>query len=204
MRSIESSDFFLFKRKLNGPLTHAKRKSTLKFLISCLCTITLFIFSISSVHAQTIEGRIVRITDGDTLILLDASNRNKKIRLSGIDAPEKGQPFGKASKKALSDLVFGKKVTAECVKLDRYQRNVCKILVDGLDINLEQIRKGFAWHYKKYEEEQPLAERTIYSQAENNARATRLGLWSDNNPQAPWAFRHEKILAHEQPSPDSR
>lgn len=179
-------------RKFILLLTLSNRKTADGLLMSCFKPVAALVLSVQIARAEILEGRVVRISDGDTLILLDVSYHQQKIRLAGIDAPEKGQPFGNASKKALADLVFGRKVVAKCTKRDRYERNVCKILVDGLDANLEQIRKGFAWHYKKYEEEQSLADRTSYSEKQKIAQGARIGLWSDKNPQAPWDFRHQK------------
>ena len=82
-------------------------------------------------------------------------------------APEKKQPFGDRSKQSLSDLVFDKSVTVETNKRDKYQREVGKVLVDGLDANLEQVKRGMAWHYKAYEREQPETDRKVYANAEN-------------------------------------
>lgn len=139
--------------------------------------------------AATIEGRVVGVSDGDTITVLDANNTQHKIRLSGIDAPEKKQPFGQRSKESLSDLVFNKPVTVDTDTQDRYGRKVGKVLVDGQDANLEQIRRGMAWHYKAYEREQPLLDRRAYSDAENEAKAAQRGLWSDPAPMPPWEFR---------------
>lgn len=140
--------------------------------------------------ADTLHGRVVSISDGDTLTLLDASNQQFKIRLTGIDAPEKKQPFGQVSKQQLSAMVFGKSVTVEWFKKDRYQRTLGKIVLDGLDINLKQVKSGMAWHYKKYEKEQPPEDRQTYAEAETNAQQKRLGLWADANAVPPWEFRH--------------
>lgn len=140
--------------------------------------------------ADTLHGRVVSISDGDTLTLLDTSNKQFKIRLTGIDAPEKKQPFGQVSKQHLSAMVFGKSVAVEWFKRDRYQRTLGKIVLDGLDINLEQIKSGMAWHYKKYQKEQLPEDRQAYSDAEINAQQKRLGLWGEANPVSPWEFRH--------------
>src|SRR6266576_3568790 len=101
-----------------------------------------------------ITGRVVRIADGDTLTVLDAANLQHRIRLQGIDAPESHQAFGTQSKQNLSAMVFDKEVTAVCDKADQYGREVCKIVLDGRDINLEQVKAGMAWHYKDYQREQ--------------------------------------------------
>ena len=136
-----------------------------------------------------LHGRIVGVTDGDTLTLLDVSNTQHKIRLDGIDAPESGQPFGNRAKQSLSDLAFSRDAKAACPKVDRYKRRVCKVTVSGIDVGLEQIRRGMAWHFKRYEQEQSEQDRRAYAAAENEARANRRGLWSDIDPVAPWEWR---------------
>ena len=97
-----------------------------------------------------IEGRVVGVSDGDTITVLDRAKVQHKIRLAGIDAPEKGQAFGNASKENLSRLVFDSQVEAHCHKKDRYGREVCKVLRGATDVNLEQIRAGMAWWYREY------------------------------------------------------
>lgn len=142
--------------------------------------------------ADTLQGRVVGIADGDTVTVLDASNTQFKIRLMGIDAPEKKQAFGNKSKESLSALVFNKQVTVEYSKRDKYGRTVGKILVGGVDANLEQVRSGMAWHYKQYQKEQSVEDRSTYAQAEEKARIEKRGLWVDKEPIAPWDFRKEK------------
>jgi endonuclease YncB( thermonuclease family) len=142
-----------------------------------------------TVHADTLTGRVVGISDGDTLTLLDESRKQHKIRLAGIDTPEKGQPFGEYCKKSLSDLAYDRMVTIESNKLDHYGRVIGKVLVDGQDVNLEQVRRGCGWHYKKYQNEQPLEDRLSYNAAEESARAGRAGLWADRDPVPPWEWR---------------
>lgn len=134
-------------------------------------------------------GRIVGITDGDTLTLLDAARQQHKIRLAGIDAPESHQPFGQRSKTNLSALAFNKEVIADCTKVDKYKRLICKVAVNGIDINLEQVKAGMAWHYKQYAREQTLRDREDYEVAEFNAKIRRFGLWADKNPEPPWEWR---------------
>jgi endonuclease YncB( thermonuclease family) len=112
-------------------------------------------------------GRVVRIADGDTITLLDSINAQHRIRLQGIDAPESHQDFGTQSKNNFSDMSFDKQVTAVCDKTDQYGRQVCKIVFDDKDINLEQVKAGMAWHYKDYEREQSPADREIYAHAED-------------------------------------
>jgi endonuclease YncB( thermonuclease family) len=142
-----------------------------------------------SVHAELLVGRIVGISDGDTVSLLDVNKRQYKIRLTGIDAPEKKMPFGQRSKEHLSDLIFNKDVQVETEKLDRYGRTLGKILFDRKDINLAMINAGLAWHYKKYQNEQSRSDRLLYAQAEEQARQRRIGLWRDPSPTPPWEWR---------------
>jgi endonuclease YncB( thermonuclease family) len=142
--------------------------------------------------ADTLHGRVVGVYDGDTVTVLDGTNTQWKIRLMGIDAPEKKQAFGNKSKEHLSGLVFNKQVTVEYRKKDRYGRTVGKILVQGLDANLEQVKAGMAWHYKQYQREQSEADRIAYAKAEEQARAGRRGLWFDHEPAPPWDWRKQQ------------
>jgi endonuclease YncB( thermonuclease family) len=141
---------------------------------------------------QTITGKVVAIADGDTLTVLDASNRQHKIRLDGIDAPESSQDFGSRAKQSLSDLVFGKTVTVISSKKDRYGRTLGKVMLDKLDINLEQINRGMAWFYRAYQAELPANVAAMYGLAETRARQEKRGLWADAAPMPPWDFRRSK------------
>jgi endonuclease YncB( thermonuclease family) len=140
-------------------------------------------------YAETLTGRVVRITDGDTIVVLDADKVQHKIRLQGIDAPERRQAFGTKSKEHLSDLVAGKTVEVDYSKYDRYGRVLGIVLVNGEDANLEQVEAGMAWHYKKYQGEQSPSDRVKYSDAELEARRQKIGLWHDQNPVPPWDYR---------------
>ncbi len=135
--------------------------------------------SISVNSENQFVGKVVGIADGDTATVLDESNAQHKIRLLGIDAPEKAQAFGQKSKQNLSDLIFGKTVTFQVTKRDKYNREVARILLDGKDINLQQVKDGFAWHYKEYQREQPADDRKLYAEAEEEARKAKRGLWFD-------------------------
>lgn len=154
-----------------------------------LLVATLSLFNLS--YADTLQGRVVAIADGDTVTVLDASNTQFKIRLMGIDAPEKKQAFGSKSKEALSSLIFNKQVTVEYHKKDKYGRTVGKITVEGVDANLEQVKAGLAWHYKKYQKEQSIEDRLLYAQAVEQARGEKRGLWRDVDPVPPWDWRKE-------------
>ncbi len=165
------------------PTLQTLRTTFLAFLLTAL--------ALASAMANTLSGRVVGVSDGDTVTILDASKRTHKIRLLGIDSPEKKQPFGERAKQSLSDLVYNKQVNVEGGKPDRYGRALGKIVLDGQDINLEQIRRGRAWHYKQYARDQSPQDRIAYAEAEATARAQRAGLWQDAQPVPPWSFRRE-------------
>ncbi len=149
------------------------------------------------VMADILTGRIVGVNDGDTVTLLDAQQRQYKIRLTGIDAPEKKMPFGQRAKEHLSNLVFDKSVQIETEKLDRYGRTLGKIVVNNRDVNLAMIQAGFAWHYKKYQSEQSSSDRLLYAHAEEQARQQHAGLWRDPQPVPPWEWRKSGRAAEE-------
>ncbi len=142
--------------------------------------------------SQTLTGRVVAIADGDTITLLDPGNTQHRVRLAGIDAPESHQAFGEQSRLSLSEMIYGKDVSVTYQKIDQYGRLVGKIILDGKDFNLEQVKAGMAWHYKFYEDEQTPEDRDAYAKAEAEARAARRGLWQDPNPTEPYQFRKEE------------
>lgn len=152
----------------------------------------------SIAQAETLSGYVVGISDGDTVTVLDAKHQQHKIRLAGIDAPEKAQAYGDRSKQNLAKLVFNKNVTVESNKHDRYGRSVGKILVNGKDANLEQIKAGMAWWYEKYRKEQLPADQENYQAAEQQARMRRIGLWRDASPVPPWDWRHGEASVQNQ------
>ena len=129
-----------------------------------------------SACADQLTGRVVSISDGDTLTVLDRVQVQHKIRLVGIDAPEKRQPFGSGSKASLASLCFGKAVTVDWEKRDRYQRIVGKVWCGNQDAGLHQIGKGMAWWYEAYAKEQDATDQNLYSQAQMHARSERIGL----------------------------
>lgn len=165
--------------RLPGPLL--RRIAIFGVLVSCWL----------SVSAAELHGQVVGVTDGDTVTVLDHQRTQHKIRLAGIDAPEKSQPFGQRAKEHLSSLVFGRSVVGDAEKQDRYRRTVGKVLINGRDANLAMVAAGFAWHYKKYEGEQSSSDRLLYSAAESEAQATRRGLWSELDPVPPWDWRRK-------------
>lgn len=139
-------------------------------------------------HAETLEGKVIKVADGDTITILSGGVAHR-VRLSGIDAPEKGQAFGKVARKSLAELVAGREVVVESHKVDRFGRKVGVVTVDGHDVGLRQLESGMAWHYKKYEREQTSADRERYAAAEEGARGKALGLWRDRSAVPPWEWR---------------
>ena len=135
---------------------------------------------------DALRGRVVKVADGDTITILDASNTQYKIRLQGIDAPEKAQAFGRASGRYLSGLVAGRDVRVTYAKRDQYDRILGIVYLDDRDINLEMLKAGMAWHYKKYDST------PAYAKAEAEARAAKLGLWVEQNPIEPHEYRKAK------------
>jgi endonuclease YncB( thermonuclease family) len=138
---------------------------------------------------RTITGKVVAIGDGDLITILDAEKRQHEIRLDGIDAPESAQAFGDKARQSLSDLVRGKTVTVTSSRVARNGWIVGKVTLDGKDINLEQIRRGYAWFYRKYANELSQADARIYELAEIEARDKRRGLWAGPGPIPPWELR---------------
>lgn len=141
---------------------------------------------VATVAAKTLSGRIVGVSDGDTVTLLTAEKKQVKIRLYGIDAPESHQAFGQASKKALSDLVFGKDIEAEVKATDRYGRTVGVLRLGRVNINEAQVEAGMAWWYRAYAKGE-----TRFEELESAARKRRIGLWQDADPVPPWEFRRK-------------
>ena len=150
-----------------------------------------FLFLLPAV-ADTLQGRVVRVIDGDTVVVLDAGKEQHRVRLAGIDAPERKQPFGQKSKQYLAFQIAGQDVVVDWHKHDRYHRIVGKIIHDGQDVDLGMVRAGLAWWYRKYAHEQSPADRVLYEDAENKARAQRRGLWVDPHPVPPWQWRHRR------------
>lgn len=146
----------------------------------------LFLLFTLSAQAETLGGHVVKIADGDTLTLLTSSNEQVKIRLAGIDTPERKQPFGNRAKQALSKLAFQKQALVEIETKDRYGRTVGIVFVNGQNVNAELVKQGMAWVYRKYNKDKALYE------LESRAKKERLGLWLEENPVPPWEWRRGK------------
>ena len=171
---------------------HATRKA----LCLALCVT---VISAGPAYAD-ITAKVINIIDGDTIkIRLDGNVL--KVRLQGIDAPERGQPFNKESTRHLKSLIAGEMVTIRASKTDRYGRIIgqifatpknCKTCPHSWDINLEQIKAGYAWWYKYYPKEQSWSDQRAYRTAQSKARSERLGLWAEPNPINPYDWRKQK------------
>jgi endonuclease YncB( thermonuclease family) len=175
-------------RKQSNMLTSVSRLRVGRLFLSAI----LLFNSGALVFAETLTGAVIKVADGDTLTILDATKAQHRIRLGGIDAPEKKQAFGNRAKQALSAAAYGKQVTVVTHKKDRYGRYVGTVLFAGKDLGLELVHQGLAWHYKAYELEQPPEERDAYAAAEIRARKLQRGLWIDTAPIPPWDFRRMK------------
>jgi micrococcal nuclease len=144
-----------------------------------------------------VHGRVVGVTDGDTLKVLLADQRLLRVRFAFCDAPEKKQAYGARAKKAMSELVFGKDIDLRPHAFDRYGRTVAQVGVDGKDVGLEMVRQGLSWVYERYITEASAEIQETYRKAQEEAKADRQGLWSDPNAIPPWIFR-DLAKAHQE------
>jgi len=143
-----------------------------------------FCLSATSVFASNYTGRVVGIIDGDTLEVLH-NHHAERIRLSGIDCPEKGQAYGKRAKEAASDLAFGKDVTIQTHGHDKYKRTLGDVILpDGINVNQELVKQGWCWWYRRY-----APGNTELEGLEKTARETKKGLWADPQQVPPWEWR---------------
>jgi len=133
------------------------------------------------------NDRVIAVADGDSLTVLRDDRQQIKVRLAGIDAPEKAQPFGNRSKQSLSDLCFDKAARLEEQGKDRYQRTLARVYCDEVDANSEQVRRGMAWIFTRYASK----DSPLYA-VEAEARTARRGLWADAEPVPPWEWRRSK------------
>ncbi len=158
---------------------------------SILKTIGLTVFGIllicsQCVTAAEVHGLVVGVHDGDSLTLLVGGKTEVKVRLEGIDAPELKQDFGTASKKALSDMVYGKNVRLAETGKDRYGRTLGNVYAGDAWVNLEIVERGMAWFFEKYSDDENLRH------AEARARKSKSGLWKEASPTPPWKWRTKK------------
>lgn len=137
--------------------------------------------------AEAFEGKVIRVLDGDTIEVL-REKHPERVRLNGIDCPEKAQAFGMKAKQFTSDLCFGNVVSVEERGHDRYGRTIGGIkTADGIDVNHELVAAGMAWWYEKYSPHE-----NQLKDLQEKSRSEKRGLWADPDPVAPWDFRHRK------------
>ena len=142
-------------------------------------------------HSETLfrlPGTVTRVVDGDTVVV-EAQGAVHRVRLAGIDAPEKNQPWGEAATRELRRMVVGRPVVVDWYKRDQWQRLIGVVRLNGEDMNLHMVDRGMAWHFKRYTAEQAPGDRELYAAAETLARIERRGLWSDPDPIPPWEWR---------------
>lgn len=147
------------------------------------------LLALAASEAASLTGRVAAVADGDTLLLLDGGGRQHAIRLAGIDAPEKSQPFGERATAHLDALARGREASADCRRRERSGRVVCVVRADGRDLGLEQLTAGMAWLDRRDAGTPPGEALAGYEQAEFFAKARRQGLWADKNPVPPWQWR---------------
>lgn len=140
--------------------------------------------------AANLTGRVVAVHDGDTLTLL-ADQKQIRIRLAEIDAPERKQAFGNRSRQSLHELCHGRAAQIKEEGRDRYGRVIGQVTCAGTDANAEQVRRGMAWVYDQYS----TPSSPLYG-LQSEARASKRGLWADSNPVAPWEYRRSKRRIH--------
>lgn len=148
--------------------------------------LVLLIFSSYLFSKDIIQGRVIKVTDGDTMTVLTKNNKQIKVRLYGIDCPEKGQDYYQVAKNYLATAVHNKNVRVEVQSKDRYQRTVGIIWHNNTNINLNLIQQGLAWHYTDFDKSQSFAN------AQEKAKTAKINIWSKKKPVAPWEFRKSK------------
>ena len=152
-----------------------------------ISVILLLFISSLLVPSTIITGKVVAITDGDTFKLLTNDSTLIKVRVANIDCPERKQPFSNKAKQFTSDAIFGKKVTIDELKKDRYGRSIANVFYDdSLNLSEELLKHGLAWHYVKYSKD------SIFQCLEDKAKLNKLGLWQDPNAIPPWEWRANK------------
>jgi endonuclease YncB( thermonuclease family) len=148
-----------------------------------------FIFLLLPLYScAQLTGKVVAIADGDSFTML-VDNKQVKIRLHGIDCPEKGQDYYQVAKQYLSDLIFNKTVVAQKTKTDKYRRTIAIVTVGGVNVNEKLLEKGLAWHYREFDNN------PTWQRLEDNARNKKVGLWQEPNPIPPWEYRKKKRRA---------
>lgn len=130
-----------------------------------------------------LNGKVIRVKDGDTFVLLDSNKVQYTIRVAAIDCPEKKQAFGTVATDYVSSQIFGKYVEIKNTSKDRYGRTIGMVFYDNKNLSEELLKVGLAWHYKRY------SKSTKLQKLEDTARLNKIGLWIDKNPIPPYEWR---------------
>ena len=166
----------------------------MRLILSAVALVAAFAAS-----GKTLEGEVTRVSDGDTIWVKGSGEQGKgvKVRLDRIDAPESKQDYGFEAKEYLNGRIGGKTVKVEWQKKDPYGRILGIVYLDGVDINLEMVATGNAWHYAHFDQTPE------YAEAEKSARAARIGLWAGDSPISPYDFRRGRFPEGKAPPKDS-
>lgn len=162
------------------------------YLPAAVCAAVILVFAGTGSSQELtpfIEGRVIAVVDGDTFTVQIDPGKQFKVRLQGVNAPEKQQPFGPESRQNLATKVMGKIVRVEFTKMDNIGRVLGKVMLDDEDVGLEQLSSGLGWLFTHYANELNDDDRLAYRQAQDEARRAKLGLWKDKSPVSPWAYR---------------
>jgi endonuclease YncB( thermonuclease family) len=168
----------------------------MKSLLTVLLALILLILPYQAQASQEVQGKVMKVKDGDTIVVAPVDGEHFiTCRLYGIDSPETakrgepGQPYGDEATKELKHMILAKNVRVITTEKDRYNRDICLITLDALDVNLEMVKRGYAWVFVRYLRK-PYT--MIYVAAETEAKDKRLGLWKENNPVPPWGYKNSR------------
>lgn len=168
-------------------MTSAQRLSQLVFAVLVLATAACT--DNGAVNSKAEQGQFVAAPDGDTLHVQTETRGLVKVRVAGIDTPERGQAYWRVARAHLISFTKNKPIALDCFKKDRYERDVCRVAVNGEDLGASLVAAGLAWHYKEYQSEQTPEERKRYSALEVLAREKQIGLWQESDPMPPGICR---------------
>jgi endonuclease YncB( thermonuclease family) len=165
----------------------------MKSLLTIPLTLFLFILPYPVQASQDVQGKVMKVKDGDTIVVAPVDGEHFiTCRLYGIDSPETakrgepGQPYGEEASKELKHMILAKNVRVITTEKDRYNRDICLITLDELDVNLEMVKRGYAWAFVRYLRN-PYTK--SYVAAESEAKGAGLGIWHDRDPEPPWNYR---------------
>ena len=154
--------------------------------VASLLFLTMVVTGGTAYRVNEQSGKVVKIIDGDTFDMLTPENKTVRIRMNGIDCPERKQDYYQVAKDGLGNMIFQKNVELQVTGRDRNKRLIAIVFCNKQNINLAMIRQGYAWHFKKYSSD------SSFARAELEARKKKLGLWKMDNPIPPWEFRNKK------------